>query len=156
MTTLAGTKFALSASVPALTSSMTETERATAYAALTWTEDECSLQNTPPLKRSFNGVEDKRVCALTTKTKKGTSSFEPVDFSVVSAWNNTVQGMLETAEASLTDIISVRFTFASGNVVYFTAQVAAFGVTNGGSGDDIDARDVTLWIQSDEITKQAA
>ena len=153
--TLAGSHIALSAATPA-------TYDAAGYAALSWTQDACSLVAVPDIGRTFAGVTRDVVCEKTSKTKKGKASHNPVSINMHSDWNNGVQTMLETAEASTTAVISVRIQFplADGgttpDTVYFTVQVAKFGTTSGGSGDTIDQRACEMWIQSDEVIKVAA
>jgi hypothetical protein len=147
--TFAGSHLSFAAALPA-------TYDDVGYEALTWTQDDCSSENIPSLSRAFNGVDVNTVCSLTTTTKKGKSKYDPVAFTMLSDWGNTAQALLETAEGSTSAVISVKIEFASGNVVYFTAQVAKFTLSDGGTGDDLNKRSVELWIQSDEIVKVAA
>ena len=65
--TLAGSHIALSAATPA-------TYDAAGYAALSWTQDDCSLSAVPDISRTFAGVTRDVVCEKTSKTKKGKAS----------------------------------------------------------------------------------
>lgn len=145
-TTLAGTTMSFSAAVPA-------TYDSAGYAALAWTAGTCSVLSVPKLSRSFNAVEFAPICSTSSSQKKGRSKFDPVTFPLLSDWEDAAQEILETAEASLTAVISVKILFQDGKIAYFTAQVAKFDVTTGGTGDDQNKREVEMWIQSSDITK---
>ena len=111
-----------------------------------------------PSEKTPSGVTEDLVCEVTSITKKGKSAWSPVTFNLYSNWANTVQGMLETAAASTSSVISVKLTFplvdgdTTPDTVYFTCQVAKIGLTAGGSGDSHDMRPVELWIQSQDYT----
>ena len=151
---LTGSHISVSAALPA-------TYDAAGYGALTFTKDDCSLSAVPAISRSFSGVTVDTVCTANNVTKKGKATYDPVSFSMVSDPANTVQSMLSTAEASVTDVISVKIEFPLGSnttaeTMYFTTQVAKFSETDGGSGDTIDMRSCEMWIQSQEIVRVAA
>lgn len=146
--TFAGSHLSFAAALPA-------TYDQAGYEAVSWTQDDCSSENIPMLNDTANGVDVNTVCSSRTKTIKGKSKYDPVAFTMLSDWGNTAQGILETAKASANAVISIRITFQSGNAVYFTAQVAKFSLTEGGTGDDLNKRAVELWVQSDEFTKVA-
>lgn len=147
--TFAGSHISLAAALPA-------TYDQAGYEALTWTQDDCSSENIPMLNDTANTVDVNTVCSLRTKSVKGKSKYDPVSFTMLSDWDNAAQGILDTAKASTTAVISVKIEFATGDVVYFTAQVSKFSLTEGGTGDDLNKRAVELLVQSDEFTKVAA
>ena len=122
------------------------------YEALTWTQDDCSSTNIPAISKTSNSVEVATVCNSQVKDIKGTYKFDALSFTMLSDWDNTAQIILESALDSQ-DVISVRIEFATGDIAYFTVQVAMFSITDGGSGDDLNQRSVEMWIQSTAITK---
>lgn len=151
-TTLAETKIAVSAAQPA--SGLVGAD-GLEYAALSWTQDDCTLQNSPALGRTPTAVTSDLVCKKTNTDTKGTSKWDSVTFVMESDWDNLVQQILETAEGTA-DIISVRITYPTGNIIYFQAQVAKFSLSDGGSGNEKDKRSAELWPQMDEMVKVAA
>lgn len=145
--TFAGAKIAVSAAAPA-------TFTAAGYAALTWTAEHC-IDAVPMITKKYNAVSKSTTCEGTDKDVKGSAKFEPLTYKMDPVDSRAAETIYQTAFDSQTAEISVRLGFAkragetTPDIVYFTAQVAAFGPTAGGTKDDIDMREVELWIQRD-------
>lgn len=145
--TFAGAKIAVSASAPA-------TFTAIGYAALTWAAEHC-IDAVPMISKKFNAVTKSTTCEGTEKDIKGSSKYDPVGYKFDPVDSRAAEAIYQTAFDSQTAEISVRVSFAkragetTPDILYFTAQVAAFAYSAGGSKDDIDMREVELWIQRD-------
>jgi len=151
--TLAGTKIAFTASQPASgLSGATLAE----YEALTWTEDDCTLENSPTIGRTYNAVSSNLVCKATNSDSKGSSKWDAITFTMESDWGNAAQTILENAEKPNGGIVSYRLTFPNGNQVFGQGEVAKFTISDGGSADDKDKRSVEIWPQMDDYVKKAA
>lgn len=147
--TFAGAKIAVSASAPA-------TYDETGYEALTWAAEHC-IGAVPVISKKFTAVTKSTTCEGTGKDIKGSSKYDPVGYKFDPVDSRSAETIYQTAFDSQTAVISVRVSFALRNgettpdTLYFTAQVGALSESAGGSKDDIDMRDVELWIQRDLI-----
>lgn len=145
--TFAGAKIAVSASAPA-------TYDEAGYEALTWTAEHC-IDAVPVITKKFNAVTKSTTCEGTEKDIKGSAKYDPVAYKFDPVDSRAAETIYQTAFDSQTAEISVRVSFAkragetTPDILYFTAQVAAFAYSAGGSKDDIDMREVELWIQRD-------
>ena len=148
--TFAGAKIAVSSVAPA-------TYDATGYAALTWTAEHC-IDAVPVITKKFNAVTKSTTCTGTEKDIKGSSKYDPVGYKFDPVDSRAAETIYQTAFDSQNAVISVRVSFAkrgdgetTPDTIYFTAQVAKLSETAGGKKDDIDMRDVELWIQRDIV-----
>ena len=145
--TFAGAKIAVASAAPA-------TFTAVGYAALTWTAEHC-IDAVPVISKKYNAVTKSTTCEGTEKDIKGSSKYDPVGYKFDPVDSRAAETIYQTAFDSLTAEISVRVSFAkragetTPDILYFTAQVAAFAYSAGGTKDDIDMREVELWIQRD-------
>ena len=148
--TFAGAKIAVSSVAPA-------TYDATGYAALTWTAEHC-IDAVPMISKKYNAVTKPTTCDTVEKDIKGSSKFDPVSYKFDPVDSRAAETIYQTAFDSKTAVISVRVSFAkrgegetTPDTIYFTAQVAKLSETAGGAKDDIDMREVELWIQRDLV-----
>ena len=145
--TFAGAKIAVASAAPA-------TFTAVGYAALTWTAEHC-IDAVPVISKKYNAVTKSTTCEGTEKDIKGSSKYDPVGYKFDPVDSRAAETIYQTAFDSRTAEISVRVSFAkragetTPDILYFTAQVAAFAYSAGGTKDDIDMREVELWIQRD-------
>lgn len=145
--TFAGAKIAVSASAPA-------TYNEAGYEALTWTAEHC-IDAVPVITKKYNAVTKSTTCDTVEKDVKGGAKYDPVNYKFDPVDSRAAETIYQTAFDSQTAEISVRVSFAkragetTPDIVYFTAQVAAFAYSAGGAKDDIDYREVELWIQRD-------
>ena len=152
--TFAGAKIAVSASAPA-------TYTAVGYEALTWTAEHC-IDAVPIISKKYNAVTKSTTCDTIDRDVKGSAKFDPVSYKFDPVDSRAAETIYQAAFDSQTAEISVRVSFAkrSGettpDMLYFTAQVAAFAYSAGGAKDDIDMREVELWIQRDLIVVAGA
>ena len=150
--TFAGAKIAVAAAAPA-------TFTAVGYAALTWTAEHC-IDAVPMISKKYNAVTKSTTCDTVEKDVKGGAKYDPVNYKFDPIDSRAAETIYQTAFDSQTAVISVRTSFAlrageaTPDTLYFTAQVAMLSESAGGSKDDIDMRDVELWIQRD-LTKVA-
>ena len=145
--TFAGAKIAVSAVAPA-------TFTAVGYAALTWTAEHC-IDAVPMISKKYNAVTKSTTCDTVEKDVKGGAKYDPVSYKFDPIDSRAAETIYQTAFDSQTAEISVRVSFAkragetTPDILYFTAQVAAFAYSAGGAKNDIDYREVELWIQRD-------
>lgn len=145
--TFAGAKIAVSAAAPA-------TYTAVGYAALTWTAEHC-IDAVPVITKKYNAVTKSTTCDTVEKDIKGSAKYDPVAYKFDPVDSRAAETIYQTAFDSQTAEISVRVSFAkragetTPDILYFTAQVSAFAYSAGGAKDDIDMREVELWIQRD-------
>ena len=107
------------------------------------------------ISKKYNAVTKSRTCDTVEKDVKGGAKYDPVSYKFDPIDSRAAETIYQTAFDSQTAEISVRASFAkragetTPDILYFTAQVAAFAYSAGGAKDDIDMREVELWIQRD-------
>ena len=141
--TLSGSKIGLVADLPA-------TYDAAGYAALTYDNGICAVKEMPTINRTWNPVEDKKLCERTSYDKKGTAKWDNMTYTLNIETGDSAQVTYRALEAS-DDAGSFKFLFQNGDVAYLTAQVSQFSITDGGDGDTLNMGTVTLLPQSDVV-----
>lgn len=147
-TTLSGTTLGLVEDLPA-------TYDAAGYEALTFVNGTCALKTVPLIGRTWTTVEDAVVCREGLFDKKGNYKYEPVTFQLNIETGDPAQDIYKDLENDH-DVGSFKLALQGGDVVYFTAQVSQFNITDGGDGNTINMGTVTLLPQTDPVYVEAA
>ncbi len=148
--TFAGTKLAVTSAQPA---SGLNGATVAEYEALTFTEDDCTLESSPQISRSYNAVSSNLVCKTTNVDRKGSAKWDAVNVSFEADTGNQVQLIVAAAEPT-SDILSFRITYPNGNMIFFQAVVGKFTVSDGGGADDTNKRSLELWLQMDDVVSK--
>ena len=128
-----------------------------AFEGLNWTTDCIQATSVPEVSRSRSALKVDCVSSKLNKSIKGSSAWTPVSFSFVHEENNDTQELAVLASNEVEKTISVKIEVEKEtnklerDAFYFTAQVSDLSETDGGNGDTIDTRSLTLLIQSQEV-----
>lgn len=145
--TLSGTTLALVEAVPA-------TNDQAGFEALTFVTGTCAVTTMPVVGRTWNLVPDNTLCERMEKDKKGTYKWEALTFPMNIETGDPAQDIFKDLEAD-DDYGSFKFTISNGDVIYLTAQVSQFNVTDGGDGNTLNMGTITLVPQSDIVYVEA-
>lgn len=132
----------------------------TGYPSLTW-QEHC-VDAIPAINKAFAAVSKSTTCTGVDRDLKGSSKYDAVTYNYDYADNAQAQALYQAAFDSQTAEVAIRFKFAlrdgetTPDTAYTTAQVAKFAETNGGGKDDIDYREIELWIQRELFKVGAA
>ena len=139
--TLSGTTLAIVNALPA-------THDEAGYKDLTWVTGVCALKEVPEIGREWDTVEDKTVCSRRTGSKKGMFKWKEPTFKLNIMKGDPAQVIYRTLEGS--DAVgSFKMARPDGTIIYFSAQVAQFNLTDGGDGSSIDTASVKLLPHGD-------
>lgn len=142
------TSHTLSGATLAIANALPATYDESGYKALTWVTGVCALKEVPEIGREWDTVEDKTVCNRRTSSKKGMFKWKEPTFKLNIMKGDPAQVIYRTLEAGDT-AGSFKMAIPDGTIIYFSAQVAQFNLTDGGDGSSIDTASVKLLPQGD-------
>lgn len=156
--TFLGAKMAVSAALP----TTFDNNATTGYPSLTWVE--FCADAIPALKKTFQTVEKTTTCSELDKDLKGsakydaaTFNFDPGDSSAAAAiFKNHFDGANKNSELAFKVIFSKRAGEATPEEKCTTVLVGGYADSNGGDKNAVDLKEVSLWIQRDIVTIDAA
>ena len=142
------TSHTLSGTTLAIVNALPVTYDEAGYKDLTWVTGVCALKEVPEIGREWDTVEDKTVCSRRTGSKKGMFKWKEPTFKLNIMKGDPAQVIYRTLEGS--DAVgSFKMARPDGTIIYFSAQVAQFNLTDGGDGSSIDTASVKLLPQGD-------
>jgi hypothetical protein len=145
--TVAGSVLAVSTAAPA-------TYDAAGYGALTYTAVGELTDLGSGLGRQYNTVTHSPIASSQVIEKKASYKLGSIDMMCAWDMSDAGQDILRTAADSQTQILSIKITKQSGDIRYFTAQVAKF-VENFGTVDTVNQGAFTLLRQKDVVNNPA-
>ena len=156
--TFLGAKMAVSATLPATF----DGNATTGYPSLTWVE--FCADAIPALKKTFQTVEKTNTCAEIDKDLKGSAKYDAATFNfdpgdsaaAATILKNYFDGASKNNELAFKVIFSKRAGETTPEEKYTTVLVGGYADSNGGDKNAVDLKEVSLWIQREIVTVDAA
>jgi hypothetical protein len=134
----------------------------TGYPSLTWVE--FCADAIPALKKTFQAVEKTTTCSELDKDLKGSAKFDAATFNfdpgdssaAATILKNHFDGPNKNNELAFKVIFSKRAGETTPEEKCTTALVGGYADSNGGDKNAVDLKEVSLWIQREIVTVDAA
>ena len=156
--TFLGAKMAVCATLP----TTFDDHATTGYPSLTWVE--FCADAIPALKKTFQTVEKTTTCSELDRDLKGSAKFDAATFNfdpgdssaAATILKNYFDGASKNKELAFKVIFSKRAGETTPEVKYTTVLVGGYADSNGGDKNAVDLKEVSLWIQREIVTVDAA
>ena len=139
-TALSGAKIGIINALPA-------TYDQAGFEALTFDNGICALNELPTINRTADTIEISTLCDGLKRDINGMKKYDPMTYTLNKIEGDTAQATYEEMEDS-DEVGSFKIIFPTGTVAYLTAVVNQFSITDGGDGNTLDMRSVTLLPQT--------